>query len=201
MSRACTTWGATLPPNRVTRVSDPLRRRDVLEPPVLARDVNMTRRPTDPSVHDRFVRLLCPDPPRRIPFHRWLGILFRTVHLLAVGTLLGGHVFDVESTRLVPFLAAAIVTGAALVALELASTCAWLGMGKGVAVLLKLGLLLLVPVFWEHRVALLVAATVVAGVASHMPARYRHAPVVGRRDVTHVITPAAPPARRWMRQA
>lgn len=143
----------------------------------------------------RLVSLLCPDPPRRIPLHRGLGVGLRTAHLVAVGTLLGGHVFAVDSARLVPYLAAAIVTGAGMMALELATTCAWLGMGKGVAAVAKLGLLGLVPVFWEHRVVLLVAVTVVAGVTSHMPSRFRHAPVFARRHVTQVITAPAPPGR------
>jgi hypothetical protein len=118
--------------------------------------------------------LLCPDPPRRIPAHRPLGVALRTAHLLTIGAVLGGHVFAVDPTRIVPFLIAAIATGAAMMALEVASTCAWLFMGKGVSVLLKLALLLAVPVFWEYRVALLVAVTVVAGVGSHMSSRFRH---------------------------
>lgn len=118
--------------------------------------------------------LLFPEPPRRIPAHRLLGVVLRTAHLLMIGVVLGGHVFDVDPTRIVPFLIAAIVTGVAMMVLELASTCAWLLQGKGVAVLVKLGLLVAVPVFWEHRVALLIAATVVSGVGSHMSSRFRH---------------------------
>ena len=119
-------------------------------------------------------RFLCPDPPRRLPGQRLLGVTLRTAHLLAVGTLLGGHVFAVDGERLLPFLVVAIVTGGGMVALELASTCAWLFMGKGLAVAAKLGLLLLVPVFWDQRVPILVAVTVVAGFGSHMSARFRH---------------------------
>ena len=128
----------------------------------------------------------CPEPPRRRPAQRLLGVVFRTAHLLSVGTLLGGHVFDVEPVRLVPFLVAAIVTGAGMIALELASTCAWLFAGKGLAVLLKLALLLLVPVFWEHRVVVLVAVTIVAGFGSHMSARFRYYSVLAaRRAAAH----------------
>jgi len=95
-------------------------------------------------------------------------------------------VFDVEPVRLVPFLVAAIVTGAGMIALELASTCAWLFAGKGLAVLLKLALLLLVPVFWEHRVVVLVAVTIVAGFGSHMSVRFRHYSVLAaRRAAAH----------------
>jgi hypothetical protein len=125
--------------------------------------------------------VLYPDPPRRICGQRLLGVVLRTAHILAVGTLLGGHVFDVDPTRLVPLLVVAILTGSAMTTLELASTCAWLAMGRGLAVVLKLGLLLLVPVFWDQRVPLLVAVTVVAGVGSHMSARFRHHSVLARR--------------------
>jgi len=118
--------------------------------------------------------LLFPDPPRHIPRHRALGIALRTAHLMTFGTLVGGHLFDVDSARLLPFLFATIATGAALMTLELASTCAWLFMGKGLVVLLKLGILLMVPLFWEYRVALLLLIVAVASVGAHMPSRFRH---------------------------
>lgn len=137
--------------------------------------------------------VLFPDPPRRIPFHRGLGIALRTGHLVAFGALLGGHIFDVDPSRLVPFLAATIATGAGLMALEMASTCAWLFMGKGMAVVAKLALLAAIPAFWEHRVAILVAAVVVASVGAHMPSRLRHYSfLLGRVVEPPERTPADP---------
>ena len=118
--------------------------------------------------------LLFPDPPRQIPRHRALGVALRTAHLMSFGALLGGHLFAVDPARLMPFLVATIASGLGLMALELVSTCAWLFMGKGVAVLLKLLVLLMVPVFWEYRVALLLLTVAMASVGSHMPARFRH---------------------------
>ena len=134
---------------------------------------------------------LFPDPPRRIPAHRWIGVVLRTAHLVTTGTLLGGHVFDVDPTRLVPLLYGAIATGAAMILLECASTCAWLGMTKGVCAVAKLAVLSVVPLFWDARVPLLIAVTVIAGVSSHMPARFRHYPLLRSRVVTPVITDAA----------
>ncbi len=128
-------------------------------------------------------RALFPDPPRRIPAHRWLGVIFRTAHIASFGILLGGHVFDVPSSRLVPFLVAALATGAALMALEVASTCLWLAMGKGIAVLVKLALIALIPFFWDARVPLLLAALVIASVGAHMPSRLRHRIVLTALDV------------------
>jgi hypothetical protein len=118
--------------------------------------------------------LLFPNPPRRIPRHRALGLTLRTAHLMTFGALLGGHFFDVDPARLMPFLVATIASGVALLALELASTCAWLFMGKGLAVLLKLAMLLMVPLFWDYRVPLLLLVVAVASVGSHMPSRFRH---------------------------
>lgn len=118
--------------------------------------------------------LFFPDPPRRIPRHRALGVALRTAHLMTFGALLGGHLFAVDATRLMPFLVATIASGLGLMALELASTCAWLFMGKGVAVLLKLLVLLMVPAFWEYRVPLLLLTVAIASVGSHMPSRFRH---------------------------
>jgi hypothetical protein len=106
-----------------------------------------------------------------------MSVSLRTVHLLAFGVLVGGHVFDVEPRRLVGVLIATLASGAGLVILELLVTFDWLRTVKGLAVVAKLLLLCLVPIFWQHRVAILVAAIVLASVTSHMPGRYRHAKV------------------------
>ncbi len=127
-----------------------------------------------PTIRSTLGTLLFPDPPRRVPGHRAIGIALRTAHLASFGPLLGGHFFDVEPSRLLPLLLATIATGAGLVALELASTCTWLFMGKGVLVLVKLLLLAAIPVFWEHRLWILLLVVVVASVGSHMPSRFRH---------------------------
>ncbi len=133
--------------------------------------------------------LLFPDPPRRIPRHRALGLALRTAHLMTFGALLGGHFFDVDPARLMPFLIATIASGGALLALELASTCAWLFMGKGLVVLAKLLILLMVPLFWEHRVFLLLLTVAVASVGAHMPSRFRH------RCVLPALQQSGPPSQ------
>jgi len=118
--------------------------------------------------------VLLPDPPRRVPGHRWLGVALRTVHLLTFGVLVGSHVFAVEPSRLLPFLLATVASGFALMSLDLASACSWLFTGEGVSVLLKLLLLAIVPVLWEQRVVILMMIAGTAGVTSHMPPRFRH---------------------------
>jgi len=109
---------------------------------------------------------------------RALSVCCRTVHLAGFAVLLGGHVWDVEPARLVPALWATIASGAALAVLEALPDGRWLLEVRGLLVLLKLGLLALVPLAWAHRVALLMAVVVVASVGSHMPRRFRHAVLV-----------------------
>ncbi len=94
------------------------------------------------------VATLFPEPPRRVPAHRALGVALRTVHVAAFAALLGGHLFDVDAARLLPWLYAAIASGASLMVLELLGSCAWLSTGKGLAVLVKLSLLAVVPWCW-----------------------------------------------------
>ncbi len=113
-------------------------------------------------------------PPRRIPGQRALNIALRTAHLSTFGALLGGHMFDVDSARLWPLLLLTAASGLLLVGLELASTCEWLVQGRGIMVLVKVGILSMVAAFWEHRVLLLLLVVAVAAVGSHMPARFRH---------------------------
>ncbi len=112
-----------------------------------------------------------------------MSIAFRTLHLAAFGVLLGGHTFTVEAERLLLYLWLTILSGLGLIALEVyAVGLYWLFLGKGIMVLVKLGLLLLIPFFWEARVLLLLLVVAIASVGSHMPARYRHYSLL-HRDV------------------
>ena len=114
---------------------------------------------------------------------RLWNVLFRTLHLVAFGFLLGGYAYDVDPARLTPALTATIATGALLAMLEIGQDVRWPFLGKGLFVLAKLGLLVLVPVFPGARVPLLVAVVVLAGVGAHMPRELRHYSVLERRVV------------------
>jgi hypothetical protein len=127
------------------------------------------------------VRLLFPAEPRRIPHARWWKIAARTVHIAAMGVLLGGHMFGVRADLLWPYLWTAIATGSVLIALEVYPDGHWLHQGCALAIYAKLALLCLIPFFWEARVPILLAVVVVSSVASHAPRRLRHYSVVFKR--------------------
>jgi hypothetical protein len=102
------------------------------------------------------------------------NISVRTAHLATMGVLLGGHAFDVSKCRLLPWLLACAASGAALVALESGGRLLWLHQGRGLATLVKLLLVALIPFFWEARFPILLGVVALAGVGSHMPACYRY---------------------------
>jgi hypothetical protein len=112
-----------------------------------------------------------------------MSIALRTWHIAAVGILLGGHVFEVTSGRLLPWLYLSIISGAGLIGLELYSSCKWLYQGKGVLVMLKLLLIAAVAVFWEQRLWLLLTALVIGSVGSHIPGRFRYYSFIHRRVI------------------
>jgi hypothetical protein len=130
-----------------------------------------------------FQQVLLPDPPRELPAERAIRTTLRTAHIATAGILLGGHLFEVEPARLVLWLWLTIGTGAAFMAVELYGSFIWLIELRGLLTMLKLALLGAVPLFWAHRVWLLLAALVIGSVGSHMPGRFRYYSFLRRQTV------------------
>jgi hypothetical protein len=120
---------------------------------------------------------------RPLPGVRVIRTTLRTAHLLAFGSLYGGHVYSIPAQRLWPALLATVASGAALMGLEIYRTPVWLGQVRGVATLVKLGLVVAVAVYWDSRLWLLTAAAIIGGVVSHMPGRYRYYSLVYNQPI------------------
>jgi biotin transporter BioY len=103
--------------------------------------------------------------------------------------LIGGHAYGAAPEALFPWLLAAVASGVGLMVTEvLAWGLHWFGMAKGVSVVAKLVLLLVIPFAWGARVPILLVVLVASAVTSHMPARFRnYSFVYGRR-----LDPGAP---------
>jgi hypothetical protein len=112
--------------------------------------------------------------PRPLRGVRAIRTTLRTAHLLAFGALYGGHVYSLPAQRLWPALLATVASGGALMALEIYRTPVWLGQIRGVATLVKIGLVAAIAVYWESRLWLLTAAAIIGAVVSHMPGRFRY---------------------------
>jgi len=123
------------------------------------------------------------ETPRPLPGVRPLRTTLRTAHTLAFAALYGGHVYGIAAERLRPALVATVASGLALMALEMYRTPVWPVQLRGLAAFAKLALVAAVGLWWNARVALLSAAIVIGGVASHMPGRYRYYSVLHGRVV------------------
>jgi hypothetical protein len=126
---------------------------------------------------------------RRVPWARPVSLGLRALHLAAIALLLGGHAFGAPAEALFPWLIVAAISGAGLAGCDLAAWgLYWFVLGKGVSVLAKLALLLVIPFAWGARVPILAAVLLMAAVTSHMPARMRNYSLAHRR----VLEPGGP---------
>jgi len=116
-----------------------------------------------------------------IPGARWLRTTLRTLHLIAVGALYGGHLYAVDVTRLQPALLSVLLTGGLLVCFEIWQSRIWVVQVRGVATFVKLGALAAIGLAPDWTVALLTLAMMIGSISSHMPGRWRYHSVLHGR--------------------
>jgi hypothetical protein len=101
-------------------------------------------------------------------------LLARTLHLIAIAGLVGGHMFGAPLAPLRLLLYLSIITGAAMCALEAYPNRHFFYEGWALLLWLKLVVLTLVLVFWNARTPILIVALVIGSLGSHMPRAMRH---------------------------
>ena len=122
----------------------------------------------------KYFSCLFPVRPRDFPYRRSVIILFRTVHILAAGVLLGGYIFNQSPAMLEPWLWGTVISGLLILAADIHASLAVIFEVRGIAVLLKIILLFLAAIYWEKRVLILIIALAIGAISSHMPKQYRH---------------------------
>lgn len=122
----------------------------------------------------RLLTFLFPEQPREFPYRMAVRLSLRALHIMTTGVLLGGHIFHQPVSVLEPWLWVAVLSGLAILLTDIYSSFAVLFEIRGVVVLIKIGLLTLITVFWEQRIILLILILFIGAISSHMPKRYRH---------------------------
>ena len=120
-----------------------------------------------------------------LPGDRAWRVGARTVHIAAMGLVLGGVAFHIPPGRLLMPIVLTVLSGAFLMGVDMWKSFAFVYQGSGVAVWLKLALLGLGEIFPSTRLVWYLAATVVASVGSHMPGSWRHYSFVDRRVIEY----------------
>ena len=118
--------------------------------------------------------LLFPIERRSFTGRRWANIVLRTLHLIGSAGVGGGYLYGAPKEAWLPYLALTIVSGFGLVLLEIFTSAIWLIQLCGIAILIKVGLLMCVKCTGGYEAYLLVFSIVISGITSHAPAGIRH---------------------------
>jgi hypothetical protein len=105
---------------------------------------------------------------------RLVQVALRSVHIAAMGLVLGGIFMGGGYGRLSAAIWATVASGLLLASVDLAKEPGFLLQGSGAALLVKLALLGLGNLFPASRLPWYLAATVAASIGSHMPGAWRH---------------------------
>ncbi len=118
-------------------------------------------------------KVLFPGESRIFAGQRWVNVILRTLHLVGLAGVGAGFFYQVmdDSWRL--FLYLTLVSGGALMLISIWSNGIWLIQLRGQAILLKLLLLAIMPLFPDLKALLFVIVIVISGLISHAPANTR----------------------------
>ncbi len=131
-------------------------------------------------------QIIFPQESRLFPGQRWVNISLRTLHLLGMAGLGGGYFYAAPGEAWLGFLYLTLVSGLALMLLSIWSNGIWLIQLRGQAILLKVLLLGLMPVWPEQQMFLLIAVIVLSGLISHAPGDVRYYSVFHRRRIENL---------------
>jgi hypothetical protein len=123
--------------------------------------------------------VLFPDPPRDFRGRRGIKTGLRAFHVLSAAALLGATLYGAAASDRDRALGFVIASGAALTALELARTAAFLLQVRGAVLVLKLAAVALFTILERGQSALLAAILVGSVLISHAPASIRHRMLAG----------------------
>lgn len=120
------------------------------------------------------------DRVRDFAGRRWLTVVLRSMHLVAVIWLGAALIGSTAGDPLRTAHALVSATGAAIFALDLWHRPSHLRECAGIGMLVKLLLVAAMAVVPQHALALFWAIVVYSALVSHAPASFRHARIVGR---------------------
>jgi len=117
---------------------------------------------------------------------RWSKISFRTLHLVSVAGVGGGILFGLDKNLWVNYWWLALVSGALLMLIDAVSNPVWLVQVRGIAVYLKLILLVLMVSYPAWDSYLLIVIIVISGVISHAPSNLRYYSIYHRKIIRSI---------------
>jgi hypothetical protein len=114
---------------------------------------------------------------------RWTKIGLRTLHLVSVAGVGGGVLFALEKDLWLHYWWLALVSGALMMLVDITANTMWVVQVRGVAIIVKLMLLILLGLHpgWDNL--LLVTIIIISAVISHAPGKLRYYSLYHRRVI------------------
>jgi hypothetical protein len=127
--------------------------------------------------------MLFPAQGRTFRFERAVNVALRTLHLVGVAGLGAGFLYPAADEGWLLYFYLTQVTGVCMVLVALYRNAIWLIQLRGQAVLFKLLLLALIPLFPDLKALLLILVVLISGWISHAPGRVRYYSIYHRRQL------------------
>ncbi|MGD9020648.1 MAG: hypothetical protein PVF46_02535 [Lysobacterales bacterium] len=118
---------------------------------------------------------------------RWSKITLRTLHIVAVAGIGGGILFGLDKDSWHAYWWLSMVTGFGIVLIDALANRVWLIQVRGLAVYVKLVLLVLLWRCPAWEITLLLAIIVLSTVISHAPSKLRYYSVYHRKVIRSVL--------------
>jgi len=110
----------------------------------------------------------------KLTVKRWTKISLRTLHLLAVAGVGGGILFGLEEGLWLNYWWLALVSGGLMMLIDIISNPVWIVQVRGLAIFLKLILLVFLGSNPALDVWLLAVIIIISGIISHAPGTLRY---------------------------
>ena len=114
---------------------------------------------------------------------RWLNVIFRSIHLCGIGVYTGGVFFNVSPELITPSYIATSLSGLAIIGMDLYGHGKWIFQNRGFFIIVKLGLLGLLPHIGDYQRWGLLVIIVFSSVISHATADFRYYSLFHRKRI------------------
>lgn len=137
-------------------------------------------KPTDDLPSGPLLSILFPREPRRFTGQRWVKICLRSLHVLCAGIYLGAYVLGVEGDLRTRWFLATLLSGVAMLLVDLFESGAFLLQLRGLVVMSKLVLLAFIAKLGPAAVWILAAVAFFSVISSHASSGFRYYMIWGR---------------------
>ena len=115
---------------------------------------------------------------------RWTKISLRTLHLLAVAGVGGGVLFGLEKGLWINYWWLAMASGILMILIDWISNPVWIIQIRGLVIILKLALLLLLGYNTNWDGMLLIFIIIISAVISHAPGNVRYYSIYHKKVIS-----------------